>query len=414
MNVINMARQFPVKRFFDRVLPVLFFASAALVFFIVGAYVAEFDIPWYQKVLQPSFRGIKALEEKYEIDRKKYGCDWTLAREAKTGIGVCRPELTYAGLTLYAPFGEPSTARLISMTGKEVHRWHLPFREIWPEPPHVPNPSREDRIHWHCVRLLPNGDLIANYVSAGGSPYGYGLAKIDKDSKLIWRFSDNAHHDFDIDESGKVYGLTHHIDLEPLKAAQHLPTPRLEDSIVVLSPDGQVLQRVAIFDAFIKSKFCHYLDSITSDKLGDPTHTNGIDVISPSFARHNSFCSPGDVMVSLRNPGILAIINLQREEVVWAARGMWKGQHDCDPLENGNIMLFDNRGNCGDGGTTRILEWNPRTGAIEWCYRGSREQFFESESRGGQQLLPNGNVLITESNNGRIFEVTRDGEIAWS
>ncbi len=30
-----------------------------------------------------------------------------------------------------------------------------------------------------------------------------------------------------------------------------------------------------------------------------------------------------------------------------------------------------------------------------------------------QQRLPNGNTLITESSGGRIFEVTRDGEIVW-
>ncbi len=32
---------------------------------------------------------------------------------------------------------------------------------------------------------------------------------------------------------------------------------------------------------------------------------------------------------------------------------------------------------------------------------------------GANQPLPNGNVLITESDFGRVFEVTRDGEIVW-
>jgi hypothetical protein len=76
-------------------------------------------------------------------------------------------------------------------------------------------------------------------------------------------------------------------------------------------------------------------------------------------------------------------------------------------------MVFDNLGNRGSGGRSRILEWNPQTGAIPWCYRGNRKHPFESDVRGGQQLLPNQNVLITESNTGRIFEVTRQGKIAW-
>jgi hypothetical protein len=59
------------------------------------------------------------------------------------------------------------------------------------------------------------------------------------------------------------------------------------------------------------------------------------------------------------------------------------------------------------------LEWNPTTGAIEWCYKGTTEEPFETDARGCQELLPHGNVLITESDNGRLFEVSREGKIVW-
>ena len=32
---------------------------------------------------------------------------------------------------------------------------------------------------------------------------------------------------------------------------------------------------------------------------------------------------------------------------------------------------------------------------------------------GGNQRLPNGNTLITESCSGRVFEITKDGRIVW-
>ena len=32
---------------------------------------------------------------------------------------------------------------------------------------------------------------------------------------------------------------------------------------------------------------------------------------------------------------------------------------------------------------------------------------------GSQQRLPNGNTLISETNNGRILEVTRDADVVW-
>ena len=39
---------------------------------------------------------------------------------------------------------------------------------------------------------------------------------------------------------------------------------------------------------------------------------------------------------------------------------------------------------------------------------------FYSEAWGEQQPLPNGNVLITESYAGRVFEINRAGDIVWS
>ena len=42
------------------------------------------------------------------------------------------------------------------------------------------------------------------------------------------------------------------------------------------------------------------------------------------------------------------------------------------------------------------------------------EEPFESEVRSSQARLPNGNTLITESDGGRIFEVTRPGQIVWN
>ena len=46
----------------------------------------------------------------------------------------------------------------------------------------------------------------------------------------------------------------------------------------------------------------------------------------------------------------------------------------------------------------------------------ARGERFYSEAWGEQQLLPNGNVLITESYGGRVFEVTREAQprVVWS
>ena len=402
-----------ISRWLDRLLQMLFVLSLALVCFVGGAYVAEFDLAWYKRVLEPSFRGLQAAAEQADLLADQRSIDWDLAREERPGVTTYRPDLACNGLTMYVSFGETPSARLITMTGEVVHRWDLPFGKAWPQPPHVKKPPPEEFIHWHTARMFKNGELIANYCTASDTPYGYGLVKMDKDSRVLWKYSECAHHDFDVAQDGRIYALRHWIHHEPVDGAPQLTTPVLRDFVVVLSPQGNELERVPLYEAFARSKFRHYLESIVCDPDGDHTHSNGIDVITKEFASKHRFCSPGDVMISIRNPGWLAILNLQRREIVWAARGIWQGQHDPDPMPGGNILLFDNCGKRSAGGESRIIEWNPLNGAIEWCYTGTEERMFQSVSRGCQQPLANGNVLITESNNGRLLEVTRRGEIAW-
>jgi hypothetical protein len=400
------------SRRLDRMLRAMFLASLALTCIIAGASLVEFKTGVYRKLLKPSFDGLRAKTDQLTTDWKAEG--WCKARSEKTGVDDYRVEDTFNGLTLYTTMGAYPNAELIDMNGKVVHRWQLSMAKACEDASAGSRKAADDRTHWHRVKLFPNGDLVANYNIAGETPYGGGLIRIDKNSNVVWRYMQYVHHDFDIDESGAVYALIHENTKEQIPAAPHLKTPMLKDYIVLLSSQGKELKRIGVLDSFAKSeKYRHYLDTIKSHPKGDHTHTNDVSLITEAFARHHDFCKAGDLLISLRESSMLAIVNIEREEVVWAARGIWEFQHDPDPLDNGNLLIFDNRGNNGPGGISRILEWNPRSGAIDWCYVGTALEPFESNSRGCQELLPNGNMLITESNRGRLFEITRNGETVW-
>jgi hypothetical protein len=79
-------------------------------------------------------------------------------------------------------------------------------------------------------------------------------------------------------------------------------------------------------------------------------------------------------------------------------------------LENGHILIFDN-------GVrrqySRVLELDPVVKAIVWEYVAEPREDFYSYTRGSAQRLANGNTLISESDNGRVFEVTPEGEVVW-
>jgi len=103
---------------------------------------------------------------------------------------------------------------------------------------------------------------------------------------------------------------------------------------------------------------------------------------------------------------------MEQERVVWMFTGGWRFQHDPDFLDNGNILLFDNYG-AGRWGGSRVIEVDPITSGIVWSFEGTAEKPFGSSKFSSQQTLPNGNILISEADPGRILEVTRSKEVVW-
>jgi outer membrane protein assembly factor BamB len=107
---------------------------------------------------------------------------------------------------------------------------------------------------------------------------------------------------------------------------------------------------------------------------------------------------------------VIAVVDLLTESVVWAHKGGSRGQHDPKIINDGHLLLLDNRGR---PGSSTVLEFDLVTGRPVWEYRGAKERPFFSRHLGAAQRLRNGNTLITESDSGRSFEVTPDKQIVW-
>jgi Arylsulfotransferase (ASST) len=254
---------------------------------------------------------------------------------------------------------------------------------------------------------------LAIYEALGDTPWGYGLAKMDKDSRLIWKYLAHAHHDLDVGPDGNIYLLTQEISHKIVDRWRHLRPPRIDDFVVVLSPDGQELKKVSMLDALVNSPYARLLNTVAWYSKDDYTHANAIELVDEAAAMRLSGQPGRQVLVSMRELGAIGLLDLDREVFTWAARGPWIGQHDPDLLPNGNMLLFDNVGDFSDRGDSRVIEFNPKTNEIIWSYAGSTNQPFHSILRSDQERLANGNTLITESDGGRLLEVTRDGEIVW-
>ncbi|MCE3248237.1 MAG: hypothetical protein K0R41_2062 [Geminicoccaceae bacterium] len=363
--------------------------------------------------LTDAYRGGHALLDKWSKWEQAYPTEfWQPARRAASGVTVYDPARAANGLTLYTT-GGGQRAVLISMTGEVVHEWNLPFSAVWDETAAVKQPQPDSLIYFRKAHLYPNGDLLAIYEAAGDTPWGYGLVKMDKNSRPIWKYLQHAHHDLDVGSDGRIYVLTHEIRSTEIRYWRHLATPRIDDFVVVLSPEGEELQKISVVDAFIASPFARMVNQVAWYTEGDYFHSNSIDLLEPAAAGALMPGARQPVLLSMRELGAIGILDLADERFGWALRGSWVGQHDPDLLPNGNLLLFDNYGHYGEGGISRVIEFDPRSQGIVWQYTGDDDQPFFSGVRSEQERLANGNTLITESEGGRLFEVTPEGEIVW-
>jgi hypothetical protein len=313
------------------------------------------------------------------------------------GVTIHDPSRASRGLNFYVS-GHAPEARLVDMNGKLLRRWTYAFTDALPDF-ELPEFHRSD-AHWRRAHLFPNGDVLAIYD-------GFGMIKVDKDSKLLWTYDGRPHHDLDVGRDGRIYVLTRRVVWEP---EINPDKPLLEDFITVLSPDGKELRSVSILEAYWSSEFTGAL--LRMDRSGDLFHTNTIEVLDGSQAAFSPAFRRGNVLISLLQTDSIAVVDLEKKSVVWNLAGGWDKQHQPTFTERSRMLIFDNQRDSSDR-SSRVIEFDALTGEVAWEYSGERDGPLRSRSCGSVQRLPNGNTLVTESDNGRAFELTPDKAIVW-
>ncbi len=384
--------------------------------FVAGGLATLDGTTYAGRLLEDAYRAGRALHARWTGYDEPFQFDlWRVARTEARGVTVHEPGKAHQGLTLYTS-GHDQRAFLVDMAGSVVHEWALPYSAVWDRSAAVRRPQPDTHVYIEKAVLYPNGDLLAVYVAVGDTPWGYGLVKMDKDSRVLWKYLGHAHHDVDVGRDGNIHLLTQEIGKDDVPQLPAVRPPRIDDHVVVLSPEGRELAKVRLLDAFVRSRHAHLLDTVPWYAVkgsGDYLHTNAIDALDGTAAARLPQATAGRVLLSFREISTIAILDVGKGEIVWAALGPWLRQHDPDLLPNGNVLLFDNQGNPGPGGITRVIEFDPATQQIVWSYAGSEGRPFESAVRASQERLPNGNTLITEADGGRLFEVTPEGEVVW-
>lgn len=316
------------------------------------------------------------------------------------GVTVYAPDLACPGINLITS-GHAQEAKLVDMEGHILHTWTYDFDQAFPEYKGIDGRFLLKPFYsqyWRRTYVYPNGDLLAVYE-------GLGLIKLDRDSRLIWKVEAGCHHDIFVNPDGSVYALGR--ELSPLP---HLDPhgELLEDFLVLLDSGGKIVGELSLVGAFENSSFAALLSR--RQPFPDILHTNTIQVLDGRHSGRSSAFREGNVLISARNIDTVAILDPREEKIVWALCGLWKEQHEPTLLDDGNMLVFDNKG---WSGMSRVIEIDPLTQETVWAYEGTQENGFFTKACGAAHRLPNGNTLIIESEAGRAFEVTPSNRIVW-
>jgi hypothetical protein len=320
---------------------------------------------------------------------------------------------------------------LINMNREVVRRWAVSFSKIWPNPPQLEGRQIDDSLV--CIfacHLYSNGDLLVVFHGLERHARGYGLAKLDKDSNVVWSYSANVHHDVTVGEDGTIYTIVQRPIYERIKGLEFVHLPWVSDYLVMLSPDGKELKKpISILDALRNSPYSTLLSPLETPLSPSPTqalndrsvresrerqdvlHTNSVQVLNRATAAKFPNFKEGQILISMRHLSAIAVLDSERSAVVWGACGPWRVQHDAHFLDSGRLLMFDNTGSPRG---SRVLEFDPLSGAFPWSYPGVDNVPFFSSERGMCQRLPNGNTLIADSEEATMLEVTQSKEVVWT
>lgn len=267
---------------------------------------------------------------------------------------------------------------LVDLNGRVVHAW-----------PEARVKSR--------VRLLEDGALLA-------IARGRGVVEYAWEGGEVWRYNagtDLPHHDVIRLANGNTLMIV-------------LRDGEVTDDLLEVDRAGREVWRWVSAEHLVAWAEAR---GIERDD-GDLTHLNSVQELEANrwFDQGDERFRPGNLLISARNLDAVFVVDRRTGDVVWSYERELDHQHEALMVpegmpEAGSILLLDNgyRGRYRDR-ESRVVAIDPSSLEVTWEYRS---EAFYTPTSGVEQPLPNGNVLITSTRGGRVFEVTRAGDIVW-
>ncbi len=351
----------------------------------------------------------------------------------KPGAGVTVNDVDQqADLVLLTGFfGDNPGLRLIRRDGTVVAAWPAAFSKLMPERLDRPGaPETDWNIDLHGSRIDPDGSVVFNFEYQGA-------VKLDRCGKRLWSVEEHNHHTVS-PAAGGGYWIGGRNILHKLHdpAFYPLTNPKREtgwiedDEILRVSGDGEILSRKSVFELMMENGLEPLL-SATGGEFGrnalddnEILHLNRIEELSPELAPAFPEFSAGDLVLSVRDYNLVMVVRPADWSVRWHSVGPWLRQHSAVFMPDGRIAVFNNnsyhftlladdKADLSAPQPANVLAVAPVTGRPEILYGDREGEAVESVVRGSIQPLPDGAILVTETEGGRAFQIGRDRRIVW-
>ena len=295
----------------------------------------------------------------------------------------------------FAIDGQPRNAAvLISPELEIVKRWLLNEAE---SDGNIPRSQHRKFVHGYDI--LPDGSLIFTF---DGS---VSIQKFDACGTRLWATTGSFHHAVSLDDSKQsVWTLSEKGNITRIRADDGAIIQRiyLED-IIAANPEIDILgiRRVHDDDVGGNSR------NTVGVWMDDPIHYNDVDPLPAALANKFPGFDAGDLLISARSLNLVFVLDPQTLDIKWWRSGAVQRQHDPDWMPDGWISIFNNRMS---GDFSNIVKIHPDSFKTEVLVAGGEHDFY-SRIRGKHQILPDNSVLVTSSQQGRAFEVSKTGEM---
>jgi hypothetical protein len=349
-----------------------------------------------------------------------------------TGVTRYDPARAYNSFVLFS--GQDHKTHLIDMDGNEVHTWAYEG-----SPPVYLDPRLTHGAAGHVlVRLSQSAERRGTGLGQGTLvPSSKIIAELDWGGHVLWQWGKTApggaaqqHHDLARLDNGNTLLLVNRTT--PL-AGFRLHSLR-DDGIYEVTPQGRIVWRWFAADHLTEIFSPATLKLVRATTRPDYLHVNDMKPLGPNhwFRAGDRRFDPSNIIIDSRQANFIAIISKRSGRIVWKLGPDYpagdpsirptrlprpvdalSGQHDAQLIPDG----LPGAGNLSIYPSSRVLEIDPIRKLIVWQYTGDASGrviwTFHSSFISSARRLPNGNTLIDEGMNGRLFQITPAGEIVW-